>query len=160
MINSPEGENLDDPETRLAELGLTVPEPPVAVASYLPWHRSGRAIHVSGQIATSNGELVHEGQVGSSVTLVQAQECAKVCALNVLAQLRAAAGALTRIDELVKLTVFVASAPGFVEQYLVANGASDLFIDVFGDRGRHARSAIGVSAPGYQWPPPCRPLRH
>jgi enamine deaminase RidA (YjgF/YER057c/UK114 family) len=137
---------MSEPETGLAALGLALPEPPPAVAFFLPWRRIGLTIYVSGQIATSDGTLLHEGRVGETVALEQARECARACALNALAQLHAAVGDLDRIEQLVKLTVFVASAPEFAEQHLVANGASDLLIDVFGERGRHARSAIGVAA--------------
>jgi enamine deaminase RidA (YjgF/YER057c/UK114 family) len=137
---------INDPDARLAALGLALPKPPPAIASVLPWWRSGETIYISGQIATSDGRLLHEGRVGETVGLEQAQECARACALNALSQLDAATGDLDRIEQLVKLTVFVASAPEFAEQHLVANGASDLLIDVFGEPGRHARSAIGVAA--------------
>jgi enamine deaminase RidA (YjgF/YER057c/UK114 family) len=131
---------------RLDELGIALPDAPAPAAAYLPYVVDDGLVYTAGQIAVSDGELVHTGRVGDGVDLEQAQACARQCAINVLAQLRAAAdGDLDRIRRIVKLSVFVASVPGFVEQHLVANTASELMAGVFGDAGRHARSAVGVA---------------
>lgn len=132
-------------ESRLSDLGIALPEPPKAVASYAPAVVVGRAVYVSGQVPLRDGGLPRVGLVGADVSQEDAVEEARACAINVLAQLRAAAGSLDNIARMVKLTVFVASAPGFRAQPFVANGASDLLIEVFGDAGRHARSAVGVA---------------
>lgn len=132
---------------RLRELGLEVPDAPSAVASFEPVLVDGELAYVSGQLATgADGRLVASGTVGAAVDRETATECARACALNVLAQLNRLDGGLGGIERIVKLTVFVASAPGFHDQPLVANGASDLLIAVLGDRGRHARSSIGIAA--------------
>lgn len=134
------------PEARLQELGITLPDPPRPVASYVPFTKGGDLVFISGQIAFEDGALAHTGLVGRDVTLEDAAADARVCAVNVLAQLRAAAGGtLDNIRRIVKLTVFVASSEGFHAQPAVANGASDLMVDVFGEAGRHARSAVGVA---------------
>ena len=133
-------------EQRLAELGIELPDAPSPAAAYQPWIRTGDLVFTAGQVAVAGGELVHHGRLGDALDLDQGRACARQCALNVLAQLRVAAdGDLDRVGQIMKLTVFVASAPGFVEQHLVANAASDLMADVLGDAGRHARSAVGVA---------------
>ena len=136
---------MSTPEQRITELGLQLPEPPAPVASYVPTVVSGRLVFVSGQVPLVDGRIRAPGLVGDEVTQEQAVNEARACAVNVLAQLRAAAGSLNRIARILKVTVFVASAPGFRAQPLVANGASDLFVDVFGEAGRHARAAVGVA---------------
>ena len=133
-------------ETRLAELGLTLPAPPAAVAVFEPYVVVGDTVYTSGQIATRDGKLVANGVLGVDVDVAGGEQAARACALNVLAQLNAAAGSLDRIAQLIKVTVFVASAPTFTQQPQVANGASNLFVDVLGDAGKHARSAIGVAS--------------
>ncbi len=132
-------------EERLRELGIELPEPPEPVASYIPWVIAGGLIFVSGQIPSRNGGLPRTGRVGAELTVEEGAEEARFCALNVLAQLRGAAGTLDMIGRIVRLGVFVASAPGFTHQPAVANGASDLMKEVFGDAGTHARAAVGVS---------------
>jgi len=131
---------------RLARLGLTLPEPPAPVAAFQPWVRYGTTVYVSGQIATRDGQLIATGRLGDNIDVATGQEAAQVCALNVLAQLNAAAGSLGAIARLVKIQVFVASNAEFTSQPVVADGASRLFIDVLGAAGAHARSAIGVAA--------------
>ena len=133
-----------DPEQRLADLGITLPEPPAPAAAYVPFLRTGNLVFTSGQVAVRDGGLVAEGIVGRDVDLETAQQCARQCAINILAQLKAAVGELSAVEQIVKLTVFVASAPDFTSQHLVANGASELMAEVFGDAGRHARSAVGA----------------
>jgi enamine deaminase RidA (YjgF/YER057c/UK114 family) len=132
-------------EERLAELGITLPEPPVAVAAYVPAVVHAGQVWVSGQVPFRDGGLPRLGLVGRDISVEDAAEEARYCALNALAQLKSAAGSLDRIERLLKVTVFVASSPGFHAQPLVANGASELFIEVFGEAGRHARSAVGVA---------------
>jgi enamine deaminase RidA (YjgF/YER057c/UK114 family) len=134
------------PEQRLARLGLTLPDPSAPVAAFAPYARSGSTVYVSGQIAVRAGQLVTQGRLGADVDVADGQAGARICALNVLAQLNAAAGSLSAIARLVKITVFVASAPDFTSQPQVADGASRLFLDVLGEAGAHARSAIGVAA--------------
>lgn len=132
-------------EARLRDLGIVLPEPPEAVASYVPFVVAGGLVFVSGQIPSRDGGLPRTGQVGKDLTVEEGIEEARACGLNVLAQLRAAAGSLDSIGRIVRLGVFVASAPGFRSQSAVGNGASDLMRDVFEDEGRHARAAVGVS---------------
>jgi enamine deaminase RidA (YjgF/YER057c/UK114 family) len=133
------------PEERLAELGLSVPEVVPPVASYVPAVRSGAHVFTAGQLPMRDGSLIATGKVGDAVTPEQAQECARQCALNALAAVRAEVGDLAAIRRIVKVVVFVASTPDFTGQPGVANGASELLGDVFGDAGVHARSAVGVA---------------
>jgi enamine deaminase RidA (YjgF/YER057c/UK114 family) len=131
---------------RLAARGLTLPEPPAPAASYAAWSVSGDYVFTAGQLPLVDGALPRTGVCGQDVTTEQAAELAGTAALNVLAVAAAAAdGELDRI-RIVKLTVFVASTPEFIEQHLVANGASELLADVLGSHGVHARSAVGVPA--------------
>jgi enamine deaminase RidA (YjgF/YER057c/UK114 family) len=134
------------PEERLAELGLAVPEVAKPLASYVPAVRSGQHVYTAGQLPLREGELITTGKVGGEVTEEQALECARQCGLSALAAVRAETGELSAIKRIVKVVVFVASTPDFTGQPAVANGASDLFGEVFGEAGRHARSAVGVAA--------------
>ncbi len=134
------------PEERLAELGLAVPEVAKPLASYVPAVRSGQHVYTAGQLPLREGELITTGKVGGEVTEEQALECARQCGLNALAAVRAEIGELSAIKRVVKVVVFVASTPDFTGQPAIANGASDLFGEVFGEAGRHARSAVGVAA--------------
>jgi enamine deaminase RidA (YjgF/YER057c/UK114 family) len=136
----------DTPEARLAARGLMLPAPPGPAASYVPWVRTGTLVFTAGQLPLEDGRLLTTGKLGGGVPLQTGQRCAEVCALNVLAQVRAAVGDLARIRRIVKLTVFVASEPSFDEQHLVANGASELLAEVCGEAGSHARSAVGVAS--------------
>jgi enamine deaminase RidA (YjgF/YER057c/UK114 family) len=133
------------PDERLSALGITLPEPPAAVAAYVPAVVHRGLIWVSGQVPIRDGGLPRTGLVGRDVSVEEAAEEARYCAINALAQLRAAAGGLDRIERILKLTVFVASSEGFHAQPLVGNGASELLEQVFGEAGRHARSAVGVA---------------
>lgn len=132
-------------EARLIELGITLPPAPAPAAAYVPTAASGSLLFTAGQVAVGEDGMLATGKVGGGVDLDLAIACARQCALNVLAQLRAALGTLDRVARVVKLVVFVASDPSFTQQHLVANGASQLLADVFGDAGRHARSAVGVA---------------
>jgi enamine deaminase RidA (YjgF/YER057c/UK114 family) len=130
-------------EARLRELGITLPAAPKPAAAYVPSVRVGELLFVSGVGPTVEGKPKFTGMVPKDLSLEQGQEAARICALNLLAIARDAAG-LERIVRVVKLTGFVNSAPGFAEQHKVVNGASEFMVQVLGDRGKHARSAIGV----------------
>ena len=132
------------PEERLAELGLAVPEVAKPVAAYVPAVRSGNFVFTSGQLPMREGELIHSGKVGADVSPDEAVECARQCALNAIAAVKAELGDLGKVKRIVKVVAFVASTPDFTGQPQVANGASELFGSVFGDAGVHARSAVGV----------------
>ncbi|QIG78408.1 RidA family protein [Stakelama tenebrarum] len=132
-------------EATLAELGLSLPEAAAPVAAYLPVVESGGLLHISGQLPFLDGAVM-TGRLGEDRDLAFGQRAAQACALMVVAQVkRALQGDLSRVSRIVKLGVFVNSAPGFIEQPKVANGASELMESLFGDSGRHARSAVGVT---------------
>ena len=133
------------PSQRLAALGLTLPPVAPPQAAYVPAVRTGNHVYVSGQLPMVNGELPATGKVGAEVDVAQAKALARVCALNALAAAAAAAGGLAAITRIVKVTGFVASAPSFTGQAQVINGASELLIEIFGEAGRHARSAVGLA---------------
>lgn len=134
------------PIEKLRQYGYELPQPKPPVASYVPITRVGNTIYVSGQISIGADDVVVTGTLGDTMNVVQGGNAAELCAVNVLAQLvHTAAIRLEDIKQIVKLTVFVASAPDFAEQHLVANGGSNLLIGVLGDKGKHARSAIGVA---------------
>jgi enamine deaminase RidA (YjgF/YER057c/UK114 family) len=131
-------------EARLAELGLALPEPAAPVAAYVPAVEASGLLHVSGQLPFVAGALVR-GRLGEEVTLEQGLAAARACGLMLVAQIKAALGGdLARVERVVKLGAFVSSAPGFTDQPKVANGASELMVALFGEAGRHARSAVGV----------------
>lgn len=133
-------------EARLAELGIVLPEPAKAVANYLPFVRSGNLLSISGQLPmTPDGPV--KGILGLDLDADAGAKAARLCAINLIAQMKAACdGDLSRVRRVVKLGGFVASADGFDQQPKVVNGASDLMVEVFGDAGRHSRSAVGVNA--------------
>jgi enamine deaminase RidA (YjgF/YER057c/UK114 family) len=133
------------PGERIAALGLTLPPVTAPVAAYVPAVRTGGYVYVSGQVPMVDGKLSATGKVGGEVSAADAAGMARTCALNALAAAAAAAGGLDKIRRIVKVTGFVASAPGFAGQPQVINGASELLIEVFGEEGRHARSAVGVA---------------
>jgi enamine deaminase RidA (YjgF/YER057c/UK114 family) len=134
------------PADRLAALGLTLPPVTAPVAAYVPALRTGAYVYVSGQVPVADGKLAGTGKVGAEVSTEEAAQMARTCALNGLAAAASvAAGGLGGIRRIVKVVGFVASAPGFSGQPQVINGASELLIEVFGEDGRHARSAIGVA---------------
>ena len=136
---------MSTPEQRLEELGLTVPGVAKPVAAYIPAIRSGNHVYTSGQLPMRDGRLLHTGAVGGVVSQAEAVECARQCALNALAAVKAEVGELAAVKQIVKVVVFVASTPDFTNQPMVANGVSELLGEVFGDAGRHARSAVGVA---------------
>jgi enamine deaminase RidA (YjgF/YER057c/UK114 family) len=129
---------------RLDAMGITIPEAAAPAANYLPWIRSGELLLTSGQLPLEDGALITTGKLGGEVDLELGQKAARQCAINILAQAKAALGDLENIKRLVKITVFVASKPEFSNQHLVANGASDFLAEVLGEAGPHARSAVGV----------------
>jgi enamine deaminase RidA (YjgF/YER057c/UK114 family) len=133
-----------DPRAKLAELGLALPTVVPPQAAYIPAVQTGNHVYVSGQLPIRDGQLLATGKVGADVTAEQAKELARVCALNILAAADGLVG-LEQIVKVVKLVGFVASAPGFTDQPVVINGASELLAEVFGEAGRHARSAVGVA---------------
>jgi enamine deaminase RidA (YjgF/YER057c/UK114 family) len=136
----------DTIETRLSELGITLPEAAASVANYLPVARSGGLLFVSGQLPMADGRVAWTGRLGEALDIEEGQQAARLCAINVLAQLKSALdGDLGRVSRVIRLGGFVASAGDFTSQPQVINGASDLMVDVFGEAGRHARAAVGVN---------------
>jgi enamine deaminase RidA (YjgF/YER057c/UK114 family) len=132
-------------DQRIAELGITLPEPAAPVAAYVPAVEKGGLLHLSGQISFAEDGSLIKGRLGEDVDLDGGIAAARRCGIMVLAQIKATLGSLDRVDRIVKLGVFVNSAPSFIDQPKVANGASELMQDVFGEAGRHARSAVGVA---------------
>ena len=133
-------------EKRLLELGVELPTPAAAVANYVPWVETGKLLITSGQLPMKDGKLMAMGLLGRELGVEAGKLAAKWCAVNVLAQVKAALGDLEQIRRIVKITIFVASTPEFTDQHLVANGASDFLVAALGERGRHARSAVGMAA--------------
>ena len=134
------------PEERLQQLGVDLPAPAAPVAAYVPTVRTGDLVYVSGQVPLVGGTPSHLGRLGDDLGVEEGRAAARTCAVNVLAALKAELGELSRVTRVVKVTGFVASAPGFNDQPKVVNAASELFGEAFGDAGRHARSAVGVAA--------------
>jgi enamine deaminase RidA (YjgF/YER057c/UK114 family) len=132
-------------DTKLAELGLTLPQAAAPIASYVPAVEAGGLLHVSGQLPFKDGAVM-TGRLGEDRDLAYGQEAARACALMVVAQVKLALGDLTRVKRIVKLGVFINSHADFTDQPKVANGASDLMVALFGDAGKHARAAVGVPA--------------
>jgi enamine deaminase RidA (YjgF/YER057c/UK114 family) len=132
-------------EARLAELGLSLPAAPNPVANYVPFIVSGNLLFISGQISKAADGTIATGALGRDVSIEQGQAAARLCALNILAQAKSALGSLDRIDRVLKLTGFVNATAEFADHPKVVNGASDLMVDVLGDKGRHTRAAVGVS---------------
>jgi enamine deaminase RidA (YjgF/YER057c/UK114 family) len=134
-------------EGRLKELGIELPVAAAPAANYVPYVITGNLLFISGQLPNENGKVAVTGLVGADVDVPAASRAAELCAINILAQAKAALGGdLGRIKRVVKLSSFVASAPGFFEQHIVTNGASNLIANVLGDAGKHARAAVGMAA--------------
>ena len=132
-------------DAKLAELGITLPTPAAPVANYIGWNVSGKLVVISGQIPLVDGKIATSGKLGAGVTIEQGQATARICFVNLLAQLKAAAGGdLDRVARVVRLGGFIACTPDFTQHAQVMNGASDLAVAVFGDKGRHTRTTIGV----------------
>lgn len=134
-----------NPEAKLAELGLTLPSPPAAAGSYVPTVRTGNLLYCAGTISAINGQVTHLGQVGKEQTVQTANKSAEICALNTLANIKAAVGSLDQVARIVFLSGFVNAVDGFSESPAVINGASDLFVKIFGEAGKHARAAVAVN---------------
>jgi enamine deaminase RidA (YjgF/YER057c/UK114 family) len=134
-------------EKKLQELGIAIKQPAAPVANYVPFVRTGNLLMVSGQLCfDGDGKLVAKGRLGDGVSIEDGQKAARACAINLLAQVKSALGDLDKVTRVVRLGGFVNSAPGFVDGPKVLNGASDVMVAVFGDKGRHARSTVGVAA--------------
>jgi enamine deaminase RidA (YjgF/YER057c/UK114 family) len=132
-------------EKKLAELGIVLPTPAAPVANYVGFVRTGSLLFVSGQISQADGQLVAKGKLGAEVSIEDGQKAARACAVNVLAQVKAALGDLDKVQRVVRLGGFINAVPTFLDGPKVMNGASDLFVAVFGDKGRHARATVGVA---------------
>lgn len=134
-------------DARLAELGVAIPDAASPAANYVPTVLSGNMLYISGQVPMADGKIHYVGKLGDGFGIDEGVACARLCAVNIIAQAKAALGGdLDRVVRVVKLVGFVNSAPDFGDQPKVINGASDFIVDVFGDAGRHARSAVGVAA--------------
>ncbi len=134
-------------EARLKQLGIELPQPAAPVANYVPFAKSGNLVFIAGQICQWNGERRFVGKLGARIGIAEGQQAARLCALNILSHLRVAAGGdLDRVQRCLRLGGFVACTPEFTDMPQVINGASDLMVEVFGDRGRHARAAVGTNA--------------
>lgn len=136
---------MTSPEARLADLGITLPAAVAPAANYVPTVIAGGLLHISGQIPFGPDGKPFQGRLGETMDVEQGKALARLCAINLIAQMQAALGSLDRVERIVKLGVFVSSTPDFTQQPEVGNGASDLMVAVFGDAGRHARSAVGVA---------------
>lgn len=134
-----------NPEAKLAELGINLPAAPAAAGSYVPTVRTGNLLYCAGTISALNGQITHAGQVGKEQTVQSGYESAKVCALNTLANIKAALGSLDRVSRIVYVGGYVNAVHGFTDSPAVINGASDLFVAVFGEAGKHARAAVAVA---------------
>jgi len=131
-------------EARLAQLGITLPQAAAPAANYVPTVIAGGMLYISGQLPMQDGKVAQTGHLGGGVSIEQGQAAARLCAINILAQAKAALGDLDRIERCVRLGAFVSSTPDFTDHPKVANGASDLMVEVLGDKGRHARAAVGA----------------
>lgn len=132
-------------ESKLSELGLTLPAPPQPVANYVPVVRTGNLLFLSGVLPSRDGRLIMTGKLGENLTVEQGIEAARAAMLNGLSIVRSEAGSLDRVTRIVKMVGYIASAPGFIDQPQVLNGASDLLVSLFGEAGRHARVAVGAA---------------
>ncbi len=134
-----------NPEARLAELGLQLPSPPAAAGNYVATVRTGNLLFCAGTICLVNGQMTHTGQVGREQTVETAYRAAEICAVNALANIKAATGSLDRVARIVFVSGFVNAVDGFADSPAVINGASDLLVRVFGEAGKHARAAVAVN---------------
>jgi enamine deaminase RidA (YjgF/YER057c/UK114 family) len=132
-------------EEKIKQLGITIPETVKPLAAYIPAMQVGNLVMTSGQVPISAGVVKYKGKVGRELTEEEGKEAAKLCALNCLSAVKSVIGNLDKIKRVLKLTVFVSSAEGFIAQPKVANGASEFIVEIFGDAGKHVRSAVGVS---------------
>lgn len=133
-------------EQKLAELGITLPTPTAPLANYVPSVRTGNLLFISGQVSIDGAGKLSTGKLGAGLDVDAGRAAARLCGINLIAQMKVALGDLDKVVRIVKLVGFVNSAPDFVDHPKVINGCSDLFVEVFGDKGRHARSAVGIAA--------------
>jgi enamine deaminase RidA (YjgF/YER057c/UK114 family) len=132
-------------ETKLTNLGLNLPEIPVPLAAYIPAKQTGNLVFTAGQLPMVNGELITKGLLGQDVEIVDAKNAARICTLNALAAIKGVIGDLDRIKQVVRVVGYVASIPTFTQQPAIMNGASELLLEIFGEKGKHARSAVGMA---------------
>ena len=132
-------------EQKLTQLGLVLPETPKPVAAYIPAKQAGNLIFTAGQLPMVNGELISKGLLGQDVEIEEANKAARICTLNALAAIKGVVGDLDRIKQIVRVVGYVASVPTFTQQPAVVNGASELLLEIFGESGKHARSAVGMA---------------
>jgi enamine deaminase RidA (YjgF/YER057c/UK114 family) len=133
-------------EEKIKDLGLEIPEPAKPLAAYIPALKVDNLVFTAGQVPLKNGELLYKGKVGRDISEEDGKAAAEICILNCLAAVKGVVGDLNKIERVVKITVFVNSTDGFMNQPQVANGASELLLKIFGENGKHARSAVGVNA--------------
>ena len=133
-------------EERIKELGLALPSAPAPIGNYLPWTRSASLVFISGQLPRKDGKIIYLGKVPKELSIDEAKESAKLCLLNALSVLKSAVGELDRVKQVVRLGCFVASEPDFFGQAEIANGASELLVEIFGGKGKHSRITAGVNA--------------
>jgi enamine deaminase RidA (YjgF/YER057c/UK114 family) len=145
LIDKGKGVSSVEIEKKIKSLGLELPEVPEPVASYVPALHSGSYVFTSGQLPFIKGDLKARGKIGRDLTVEERYECARVAALNCLAAVKSAVGELDRVRRVIRVTGFINSAPGFEEQPMVLKGASDLLVEIFGEKGKHSRLAIGTS---------------
>jgi len=132
-------------QNKLDQLGLKIPEVPKPVAAYIPAKQSGNLVFTAGQLPMVNGELISKGLLGQDVEIDEANKAARICTLNALAAIKGVIGDLDRIKQIVRVVGYVASVPTFTQQPAVVNGASELLLEIFGENGKHARSAVGMA---------------
>ena len=132
-------------ESKLNELNLSLPEAPKPVAAYIPAKQSGNLVFTAGQLPMVNGELISKGLLGQDVEIDEANKAARICTLNALAAIKGVVGDLDRVKQIVRVVGYVASVPTFTQQPAVVNGASELLLEIFGENGKHARSAVGMA---------------
>jgi enamine deaminase RidA (YjgF/YER057c/UK114 family) len=133
-------------ELRINELKIDLPEAPKPVAAYIPAKQTGKLVFTAGQLPMVNGELIYKGLLGQDVEIEEATKAARICTLNALAAIKGVIGDLDRIKQIVRVVGYVASVPTFTQQPAVVNGASELLLEIFGENGKHARSAVGMAA--------------
>ena len=132
-------------EARLIELGIQIPDVPKPVAAYIPAKKTGNLVFTAGQLPMVNGELISKGLLGQDVEIEEANKAARICALNALAAIKGVIGDLDQIKQIVRVVGYVASIPTFTQQPAIVNGASELLVEIFGENGKHARSAVGMA---------------
>jgi enamine deaminase RidA (YjgF/YER057c/UK114 family) len=136
---------VNESEIKLTNLGLKLPDIPIPLAAYIPAKQAGKLVFTAGQLPMVNGELISKGLLGQDVEIGEAKNAARVCTLNALAAIKGVIGDLDRIKQVVRVVGYVASIPTFTQQPAIVNGASELLLEIFGEKGKHARSAVGMA---------------